>query len=161
MPRQRWSRSPRPLICLLGPSTATSVSKDGVLAARGSDVVVATAERLPEDASIEEIVRRLVNELGTSVEGEPMALVFGVIRDEPQLSDRVAVWRKQWSEQLAHELASRDGPSEPSITQRVNATVAIHLTGLILDEWFLRHPKHDLQLLTDEIIETLHEELAS
>lgn len=102
-----------------------------------------------------------MNELGANVGGEPAGLVSRIIRNERQLSDRVAAWREHWSERLAYELASRDDRPEPSIRDRVNSTVAVHVTGLILDEWLLRRRDHDLQLLTAEVIDMLRQDLAA
>lgn len=114
-------------------------SKDGVLAALGSDVIGDALERLQdggvEDPTISDIGLLLGEVADERIDEPRFAMFIRLLREHPELIGKAGVWRGQWAEQLAVGLSRLSGSDEPTPSHEVTARIAVAVVAVALDRW--------------------------
>ncbi len=134
-------------------------TKDGVVIEGGHRIVDHAISLLPPAATVADIVRTLAAATETDLDAGDIEWSVRLRRENPALQESTPVWMHRWAERVAHALASRDGRSQPTLTQRVRSTAAVHVSGVAADEWVLRQPRRSLSELAEEAIRALVRDL--
>lgn len=110
-------------------------TKDGVLAAAGGDMIDDLLNGVAPEPTIDELALALSDVVDERLAGRRAELFFRLLREQPTLAERAALWREQWARQLASGLAARRDRQAPSPDDLVISRVAIATVATALDHW--------------------------
>lgn len=118
-------------------------AKDGVLAEVGRaamDQVVIRLEPTDEPPPVELLARTLAEVFVGSLDFPRVELYVRLLRERPELREKVGRWREQWAARLAQRLAEADGRDRPSFAEQVVTRVTMALVAVAFDDWILNDP---------------------
>lgn len=115
-------------------------TKDGVLGTLGNSLVEELIDRSPAHLSVSSLALELAQISDEHLQDRRIELTVRLLREQPELMHKAALWREQWAQQLARGLANQDQRSEPSDEELVVSRFAITAVAIAVDDWLTGAP---------------------